>query len=126
MSNLHARCGSACLLGAPRPFALGGTTRVYERARPFQIRHLSLEIGFDFAGRSIDAVATLDVERVDASATEVCLDAVAFEIASVSLIDAKTRAAIFVYDGQTLRVAIGGAERRTRIRIAYRATPRRG
>ena len=141
MPSLHVRCGSAGVLGAPRPFTLGGTARVYERSRPFAVRHLSLDLTLDVEHKSIDAVATLDVERIDASATEICLDAVSFEVASVALVDprksptpgspprgtGKKRATLakFVYDGNTLRIPLG--ERRTaRLRVAYRATPKRG
>jgi len=126
MSSLHARCGSACVLGAPRPFTLSGTPRVYERPRPFNVRHLSLEIGLDPAGKSIDGVATLDVERIDRSATELCLDAVSFDVKEVVLFDEKKRAQKFVYDGDTLRVPIALEKRTARVRIAYRATPKRG
>src|SRR3954471_21863661 len=118
MSFMHARCGSACLLGGPRPFALSGTPRVYERPRPFNVRHLSLEIELDPAGKAIDGTATLDVERVDPSATELCLDAVSVEIREVALLDGKRRPGKYVYDGDTLRVAIAPEKRVARVRVA--------
>jgi aminopeptidase N len=126
MSSLHARCGSACTLGAPRQFVLGGTTRVYERPRPFGVRHLSLDVSLDVANKAIDAVATLDVERIDDAATEIALDAVSFDIASVTFVDKRTSPAKFVYDGNTLRVSIPREWRTARIRVTYRATPKRG
>ena len=82
---------------------------MYERSRPFAVRHLALDLTLDVAQKSIDAVATLDVERIDASATEIRLDAVSFEIASVAVVDALEvpagtgeRPPQFVYDGNTL------------------------
>src|SRR5579859_4531854 len=112
MSSLHARCGSACVLGSPRPFAFSGTSRVYERARPFAVRHLALDIELDIDAHAIAGVATIDVERVDPAATEVSLDAVDFDIREVTFDDKKNGRAKFVYDGQTLRVPIAREKKR--------------
>src|SRR5258705_6866281 len=126
MPSLHVRCGSACVLGAPRPFTLGGTTRVYERSRPFAVHHLSLDVALDVETKSIDAVATIDVERIDETAEELCLDAVSFDIGEVSLVDKRSAPLSFVYDGNTLRIPIAKGKRAARVRIAYRASPKRG
>ncbi|HMI85908.1 MAG TPA: M1 family aminopeptidase [Polyangiaceae bacterium] len=126
MSSLHSRCGAASMLGAPRPFVLGGTARVYERGRPFVIRHLALEIDLDTDKKSVAGVATIDVERVDATAAELCLDAVAFDIESAVFVGKKKTAIRYVYDGNTLRLPIAADVRTAKIRIAYRATPSRG
>jgi aminopeptidase N len=126
MSLLHNCCGAASMLGAPRPFVLGGTPRVYERARPFVIRHIALEIDLDTAEKTVGGVATIDVERVDAAATELCLDAVAFTIESVAFVGKKRTAVRYVYDGSTIRIPMSEATRTAKIRIAYRATPDRG
>src|SRR5689334_2970842 len=126
MSSHHSRCGAASMLGAPRPFVLGGTARVYERARPFVIRHLALEIDLDTAKKSVAGVATIDVERVDASATELCLDAVGFDVESAVFVGKRKTAIRYVYDGNTLRVPMPADIRAAKIRIAYRATPARG
>jgi aminopeptidase N len=114
------------MLGAPRPFTLGGTTRVYERSRPFVVRHLSLDVALDTEEKAIDCVATIDVERIDASAEELCLDAVSFDVREVSLVDKRKAPVEVVYDGNTLRIPIGREKRAARVRIAYRATPKRG
>jgi aminopeptidase N len=114
------------MLGAPRPFVLGGTPRVYERARPFLIRHLALEIDLDIAKKGVTGVAILDVERVDTSASELCLDAVGFEIESASFVGKKRSPARYVYDGNTIRIPVAEDVRTAKIRIAYRATPARG
>jgi aminopeptidase N len=123
MSSLHARCGSAAVLGVPRPFTLAGTARVYERSRPFAIRHLALELELDVPGKSVRGVAVLHVERVDTSATELVLDAVGFEIHAVELLGKKVR---YVYDGASIRVPVPASTRAAKVRIAYRAVPKRG
>jgi aminopeptidase N len=114
------------MLGAPRPFVLSGTARVYERPRPFVIRHLALEIELDTANKSVIGVATIDVERVDSDASELCLDAVGFEIESAAFVGKKRSPARHVYDGNIIRIPIGEDVRTAKIRIAYRATPARG
>ena len=114
------------MLGAPRPFTLAGTPRVYERPRPFGIRHLALDLRLDVTKKAVAGVATLDVERVDPAATELCLDAVSFEIERVERLDGKRRAQDYVYDGSILRVPIAPAKKRTKLRVTYRATPQRG
>src|SRR5260370_37672124 len=89
--RLHARCGCASISSLEhaafggRPFALQSSTRHFERDRPFGIDHLALEIALDVAAKSIAAKATLDLRRVDLSADELALDAVGFEVQSVSL-----------------------------------------
>ena len=122
MSSLHARCGCA-VLGGPRPFTLAGTARVYERSRPFAIRHLALELELDVPGKSVNGVAVLDVERVDASATELVLDAVGFEIRAVELLGKKAR---HIYDGASIRIPVAASVRTAKVRIAYSAVPKRG
>ncbi len=126
MSSLHSRCGAASMLGAPKPFVLGGTARVYERSRPFVIRHIALEVELDTTKKSVVGVATIDVERVDVTASELCLDAVGFEIDSAVFVGKKKTAIRYVYDGNTLRVPMPTDVRTAKIRIAYRATPARG
>jgi aminopeptidase N len=48
----HARCAcgsalSSASFGAARPFVLAGTKRVYERSRPFTIRHIAIVLELD-------------------------------------------------------------------------------
>src|SRR3954454_3042552 len=106
MPSLHSCCGAASVLGASRPFALATTPRVYERARPFTIERLALELELDVERKSVRGVATLDIVRVDVSATEIALDAVGFEIESVELVAKGATSKKYVYDGSTLRVPI--------------------
>src|SRR6185369_15253377 len=88
----HERCACASTLshheagaGFAKPFTLAGTKRVYERARPFAIRHIALEVELLIETKSIRATARVDLARVDRAAKEVALDAVGFEIESVEI-----------------------------------------
>jgi len=122
--RLHSRC--ACS-SAGSPFALAGTERKYERSRPFSIPHLFLDLALDFETKSVTGSATLDFERVAASASELSLDAVGFQIESVRLSTGKAFADTpFDYDGDTLTVrGLDGVDA-GKVEIRYRATPRRG
>lgn len=135
--RLHDRCACGSSLSsarhaqaAPRPFPLSGTTRVYERSRPFTIRHIALELELDTQAKSITGTATLEVTRVDQRAKEISLDAVGFDIHAVSIRADGTgdelRPATYTYDGEKLSVYVPGGAGEALIRVAYRAVPRRG
>lgn len=112
-----------------RPFALAGVARQYERARPFRIEHIALDLALDVPKKSINSEAVLDIVRIDAGATEVALDAIAFDIHSVEIREhgqEKFVPADTVYDGNVLRVSIAPHIARASIRVRYVATPRRG
>lgn len=123
----HARCGCAAASAqhafAGRPFAFPSSTRHFERARPFAIDHLALDVALDVPGKSIRATATLDVRRIDPSADELSLDAIGFDVRSVS-VDLETVA--WRYDGQSLVVPWERGRQDGRVVVGYRATPRRG
>ena len=122
--RLHARCACA---GAAAPFTLAGTERQYERSRPFTISHLLLEIVLDFAHRSLDGVATLDFVRAAADAPELVLDGVGLSLAEVMFADGGSFArADHEYDGDQIRILVPKQSQSGKVRIAYRATPRRG
>ncbi len=129
----HARCACGSSLSsyergaAPRPFALAGTERVYERARPFLIRHIHLVMDLLIEDKSLTATATLDVERVDPEAAHVTLDAVGLDLSSIE-VNAGDRwaSAKYVYDGEVLRVDAPRGAKTFSIRARYAATPRRG
>ncbi len=130
----HARCACGSALSAasraqaaPRPFALAGTKRVYERARPFAIRHIALDLALHVEDKAISGSATLELSRVDPEATEIALDAVGFTISAVELlVGGKAHKAKHVYDGETLRVTLPREAQTATLRVSYRATPRRG
>lgn len=134
--RLHERCacGSsqssyAQTSAGGRPFALAGVARQYERARPFRIEHITLDLTLEVPKKSITSEAVLDIVRIDAAATEIALDAIAFDIASVEIrIDGHDAfvKADHSYDGNILRLAIAPSIGRAAIRVRYRATPRRG
>jgi aminopeptidase N len=122
-SRLHARC--ACS-GLRAPFALAGTSRQYERSRPFTVRHLFLDLTLEVAKKSVHGSATLDYERLAPGADRLELDAVGFELERVELLSGEKAApAEYDYDGDRLSILVKGA-RRGKVRISYRATPKRG
>jgi aminopeptidase N len=109
--------------GAARPFALPSSTHHFERDRPFVVEHIALDVALDVAARSIHATATLDVRRVDATADVISLDAIGFEVKSVTLDGQK---ASFLYDGRALAIECDPARSQVRITVVYDAMPRRG
>jgi len=149
--RLHARCACGSSMSSSsaessagyRPFALSGTKRVYERARPFQIQHIAIELTLDVKAKALEGVAEIDFTRIDPEARELCLDAVGFELDDVELKAAgaarpvsgrKGKAAAngawhratHSYDGEVLRVSVPPRAKRASVRVAYRAVPRRG
>jgi aminopeptidase N len=128
----HARCACGSSLSsyasAPRPFVLSGTKRVYERPRPFTIRHIALDLALDVEQKAIEGSATLDIVRVDARATELALDAVGFDLRAVevSASEGAWSKSEVVYDGETVRVSIPESLATGKVRINYRAVPKRG
>ncbi|MFO0591710.1 MAG: M1 family aminopeptidase [Polyangiaceae bacterium] len=127
-STLSRYQAGAAAAAATKPFTLAGTKRVYERDRPFSINHIALEIEILPATKSIEAIARVEIARIDRSAKEICLDAIGFEIDSVSLAsaDGALAAASYEYDGETLKVAVPAGTGSASIQVKYRATPRRG
>jgi aminopeptidase N len=109
------------------PFVLTGTTRQYERSRPFTVRHLALDLTLDVPKKRVHGSATLDIERIAPKAETLTLDAVGFELERVELASGRTfRPVPHDYDGD--RIVVHGLEgvERGRLRVTYRATPARG
>jgi aminopeptidase N len=121
--RLHAGCSAA---GAPGPFVLAGTERKYERALPFHVKHLELDVTVDLSARAIQGVATLSFERIDRTATWLELDALGFDVHGVELLSGKKTRASFEYDGDVLRIGISERVRSGDVRIRYEAKPKRG
>jgi aminopeptidase N len=121
--RLHSRCACSSL-GAP--FPLSGTTRQYERSRPFGVRHLFLDLELEVAKRGIRGSATIDYERLAPNASELELDAVGFDIERVELAsDGRFHAADYDYDGDRLTIR-GLLETHGKVRVVYSAVPQRG
>lgn len=122
--RLHERC--ACSVPS-EAFTLAGTTRKYERSRPFLTRHLALELAVDFDKKSVAGVARLDLTRCAADATRLELDAVDFDVEAVR-VDAGTgwEASAYEYDGDTLALEAPADATALRVEVKYRAHPRRG
>ncbi len=121
---IHAVCGGA---HAPCSFVLPGTVRQYARSRPFDIRHLSLDLDLLVVEKRVLGVAALDIERVDVDADALQLDAVGFEISSVKLtVNDAPLSTGWKYDGDRLHVAIPKGLQRCTVEVDYGVTPRRG
>ena len=121
------RFSSLYAVTEPSRFVLAGTERRYERPRPFQLLHQALDVLLLVDDASIEATATLRFKRVDKTVTHLSLDAVGFEIESVSLIVAgDEKPAAFDYDGNRLSIAVPLAVEHGEVAIEYRATPKRG
>jgi aminopeptidase N len=125
--RVHAGCSCAGTGRAGSPFVLAGTTRKYERSRPFAIRHLALDLGLQPKRKSVAGTATLDFERVSPTDTELVLDAIGFELSRVRIdTGGGWSDAPYEYDGDQIRVQIPPRVDHGKIEIDYRATPRRG
>ncbi|MCB9591826.1 MAG: HEAT repeat domain-containing protein [Sandaracinaceae bacterium] len=122
---IHAQRGAA----GPRTFRLAGDEARWSRTRAFSLDDLALDLALDLEGKSVSGEAVLTVRRVDPEARWAELDAIEFALDAVEREhDEAWTAAAHEYDGEVLRVDLadlpdGGV---TRLRVAYRATPRRG
>jgi len=118
----HSRC--AC---AGAPFALAGTTRKYERSRPFVTEHLALDLKLDLPHKAVSGSATLSVRREGPLDHVLYLDALGFAISKVLLVvGSKESEPAFEYDGEQLSIPIPKGVKRANVVIHYSAKPRRG
>ncbi len=120
--RLHQRCA-----GASGPFVLAGTTRKYERSRPFSVKHLDLDVAVDPKEKTISARAKVEFVRRAPAAKELELDAVGFELSRVRLDVGKGFQPVeYTYDGDTLTTPVPKSAKGGRLEIVYRAKPKRG
>lgn len=124
--RLHERCGCAARAASPRAFSLPSTTRKFERDRPFNLTHLSLDIALDINKKSLSATAIVHTTKVDHLASVLKLDAVGFEIKSVQISNdgdefGTTR---YRYDGEVIHIDV--PHEKAQIKIIYSVTPKRG
>lgn len=147
--RVHERCACGAVesrhaTAAPRAFPLGAAARVYERPRPFRVEHVALELSLDVDNRSVDGTAVLDVQRVDAAASTLILDAVGLVVHSVTAAagprrplpargapppredEGSFRPVPFDADGESLHVTLEAGWTTGAIRIRWKARPRRG
>ncbi|MEI8254826.1 MAG: hypothetical protein WCJ30_04055, partial [Deltaproteobacteria bacterium] len=112
----------------PRPFRLPGDPERFGRPRPFDLRHLRLEVALDVRARKITARAVLDVTQRDPDARTLVLDAIAFDVKSVRRVDAGNATLVYRYDGDQLHIQLGPLSPggRASIAIEYGAEPKRG
>ena len=129
MHQRHHCLHAARAAGDPPSFRLAGDEPRWSRTRAFSLDDLALELALDLDARAVGGEAILTLRRVDPEARWGELDAIDFAIASVEREhDGEWREAPHEYDGEVLRVDLAdladGAS--TRVRVAYRASPRRG
>ncbi|MFO0665995.1 MAG: M1 family metallopeptidase [Polyangiaceae bacterium] len=118
MSHRHGPTGS------DQNFATTSSRVHYERSRPFAVKHLALVWDLDMKRRRIVGVAELTIVRIDETAKRIDLDAIAFDIKTVTI---GGKPAPFDYDGRVLSVAVRAKGRAPQtLRIEYEATPQRG
>jgi len=123
-SILRALCGA---VPGPARFVLAGTTRQYPRSRPFHVRHLALDLDLLVAEKRVKGSASLEFERVARDAHTLTLDAVGFEIDSVTLSAGDAlREADWRYDGDQLHVELPDDVADGMLQVDYAVTPRRG
>jgi len=109
-----------------RPFAPPGTTPRHARDRVADIRHIRLDLSFDFAAKRVSGRCTTSLAPINDGLDHVEFDAVELTVHGVRRGD---RPLTHTYDGRTLRVALdrpaaGGDE--LVVVIDYEAQPRRG
>ena len=118
----HSRC--AC---AGAPFTLAGTTRKYERSRPFATEHLALDISLDLQRRTVAGTATLSIKRESPLDHTLVLDAIAFEIEKVFLrVGKQEKPCPYEYDDLEIKLRLPESVDRATVVVHYRAKPRRG
>lgn len=122
----------ACGCGAPGRFRLGSAERKYERSRPFEVRHLELDLDLNFKDKSISGAATLEFSRRAIQGRELHLDGHGFEVEAVSLScdgsdeSAELSPEEYVYDGDRFSIPIAPEVKTGSVTIRYRARPRLG
>ncbi len=111
----------------PRSFPLPGDTPKWGRPRPFPVEATHIDVRVLLAERSVEGIVTIDARRVDRAKTELELDAIDLDVREVVLFDGTTASpAPFQNDGRTLRITVPPGRAQVRVRVTYRATPRRG
>ncbi|MBX3275318.1 MAG: HEAT repeat domain-containing protein [Sandaracinaceae bacterium] len=129
---MHRRhtCLHAARAGrGPAPFRLAGDEPRWSRARAFSLDDLALELTLDLDARTVGGEARLTVRRVDPEARWAELDAIDFTLGALEQETASGWGEVaYEYDGEVLRVDLGHVPDggSARLRIAYRARPRRG
>ncbi len=110
----------------PHPFALETATLQYAPDRPVTAKHLAIDLELDFAKQSIAGVVVHTLEAVR-EVSAITFDAAELQVSRVD-VDGK-RVSFDAASGQQLHVQLSkplAAGQTAKVRITYRATPRRG
>jgi aminopeptidase N len=126
-----ARHFGDAILGAgrahePRPFSPPGTSPRYARDRVADIRHICLELSFDFAAKKVMGRCTTALTPINDGLERVEFDAVELTIHGVRRGEVVLR---YTYDGRKLGVLLDrpfASGEEITIAIDYEAQPRRG
>jgi len=102
----------------------------------FRVRHLDLALDVDFSSQRLSGTVDLDVERLDAAASELVLDSSALSIRQAWLLEggqprrelAFSKGAAQQELGEPLRITVpaGAAGARLAVRISYQTSPQAG
>ncbi len=114
-------------LGQPREaFATEDTPRHHARWRSYDLLHVRAELALDWSARAVHGRASLSLAPRLSGLEALSLDAVGFEVASLTLDDAPVA---FTNDGEALTLRLPAPTRAGavhRIEVEYRAVPRDG
>src|SRR5215470_19452972 len=109
-----------------RPFTRPGTSARYARDRVADIRHIRLDVSFDFALKKVAGCCTTSLAPINDGLSHVEFDAVELTIRRVRRGDVPLN---YAYDGRKLVVTLDRAlasDEAIAVAIDYEAVPRRG
>ena len=86
-----------------RPFPLPGSTPRYARDRVVDIRHIRLDLSFDFAAKTVVGSCTTTLQPINDGVEHVEFDAVELTVHAVRRGDAPL---LYTHDGRKLIVAL--------------------
>jgi len=132
VQNGSCRLHEACACASIGRFSPESVERKYERSRPFQVTHLSLDLDVDFDSKAIGGTARLDIIRRARSGTHLHLDAVGFSLSELTLSSENGKAHTlkertdYSYDGDEIVIRLSPEFSQGTLQIVYRAVPRLG
>src|SRR5690606_11457095 len=132
MSSLAVQQGAlrlheACACASIGRFSPGNAERKYERSRPFQIIHLSLDLDVDLENKAVDGAARLNIKRRARSGTHLHLDAVGFSLGAITLSvgngkpQTLSERTDYSYDGEEIVIRLPADFAEGTLQIQYRA-----
>jgi aminopeptidase N len=112
------QCRAFSSAAADGRFAYSGATPHYAPDRPFNARHVRLELALDFNQKSLTGLCTTTLEAIADLASDIVFDAVDFQIQKIS---AKGKTLRYDYDKRRLTIHLPAPLKRgARVEIAIR------